>query len=205
MVSLDFLLGVAAGLGLSGVTFLVIRWYQRRQLRQLQSAPSLAPAVWPASAPPNVAPASPASSDAPPPVSAAPEDGWTVNDLAAATPHRTEPRSERAVPDGAVQLSHRVVIHLYRQGRFRPDEVPTRSISQSGMIEALQVRQGALAGVLLRLEAAGIVSSETSHIRGGSRRVKVYRLTERGTELAKGLRSDPTMRRTDPGGHDSSR
>jgi DNA-binding PadR family transcriptional regulator len=57
------------------------------------------------------------------------------------------------------------------------------------MIETLQARQGAVAGVLRRLEAAGVVSAETAHVLGGSRRVKVYRLTDRGRQIAREIRS----------------
>lgn len=195
MVSLDFLLGVAAGLGLSGVTLLVIRWYQRRHLRRLQTAP-VSPAVDPLPSPTARGSAPTPSPGEPRPV--------PPSERVPEGPAPDSARTEHVVVDGVgdhsavaeetVQLSHRVLLHLYGQGVIRPDEVPPRALSQSGMSEALEVRQGALAGVLLRLEAAGVVASETTHVRGGQRRVKVYRLTDRGTQLAKELRGRTARR-----------
>jgi DNA-binding PadR family transcriptional regulator len=102
---------------------------------------------------------------------------------------RTSVRINVAEP--TLQLSHRVVLHIFAHGTLHPGEVAPRSLCQSGMQEALDARQGALAGVLQRLEAAGIVECETGHVREVERRVKFYRLTPRGESLARQLRSRP--------------
>ncbi|MCI4336120.1 MAG: helix-turn-helix transcriptional regulator [Thermoplasmata archaeon] len=200
MVSLEFLLGVAAGLGLSGVTLLGFWWYQRRLRARLRTSDPV-PLVMASPPPPNVSADGtelkvPATEVARP---ASPNESEPIeNTPPAREPQRASLRDPPPVAEATVQLSHRVLLHLYRQGFIRPDEVPPRSLSQSGMIEALQIRQGALAGVLLRLEAAGVVASETTHVRGGTRRVKVYRLTDRGTQLAKELRGSSARRTQTP-------
>ncbi|MCI4361197.1 MAG: PadR family transcriptional regulator, partial [Thermoplasmata archaeon] len=53
----------------------------------------------------------------------------------------------------------------------------------------LQVNQGALAGVLRRLVAAGVLDERREHVRGADRRLKVYRLTPSGEQLFQDLRS----------------
>jgi len=213
VTSLEFALGIAVGLGVSAAVFLLV-WVllhlQRRRLatppaagpsggepipngvsRDLPGAPHPEPGSVPP--PPNVErfPATPNS----PPEAADP------NGLSTAPvdpPESSEPGSSLASeddPEPAVQVSHRVLLHLYRQGRLSGDEVAPRARSQAGMIESLRVRQGTLAGVLQRLEAAGVVSAETAHVRGGPRRVKVYRLTDRGLQLARELQAARSPRK----------
>jgi len=48
--------------------------------------------------------------------------------------------------------------------------------------------QNSVSRLLLRLEAAGVVSGEVQHVRGRPRRVKVYSLTDRGEGLAREYR-----------------
>ncbi len=91
----------------------------------------------------------------------------------------------------ALRLSQRIVLHLARQGVLGPDEVAPLGFSQPGMSVALGVRQNALTNVLRRLVAAGVLSEDVRHVRGQPRRLKVYRLTPRGEELARDLRRHP--------------
>jgi DNA-binding PadR family transcriptional regulator len=56
------------------------------------------------------------------------------------------------------------------------------------MVEALGIPQAGLAAVLRRLEAAGVLTTERGHVEGRDRRLKVYRLSSRGLEVAKELR-----------------
>jgi DNA-binding MarR family transcriptional regulator len=93
------------------------------------------------------------------------------------------------VSSEALRLSQRIVLHLRSLGRLDASEVAPVGFSQHGMSEALHVRQNALANVLGRLLAAGVVSEELRHVQGQSRRLKVYRLTPRGEALATELRS----------------
>jgi len=57
------------------------------------------------------------------------------------------------------------------------------------MIEELEMRQGALTGVLRRLVSAQVLEESREHVRGVDRRVKVYRLTPTGERLVRQLRS----------------
>ncbi|MCI4366650.1 MAG: hypothetical protein L3K08_02740 [Thermoplasmata archaeon] len=61
-------------------------------------------------------------------------------------------------------------------------------LCQAGIGEALGVTQGGLAAVLRRLEAAGIFTVERGHVRGRDRRLKIYRLSSYGLEVARELR-----------------
>jgi DNA-binding MarR family transcriptional regulator len=92
------------------------------------------------------------------------------------------------VPSTVLKLSQRIVVHLYRLGSSGPAELPTAGATQQGMTEALGARQSSLTKVLLRLVAAGVIEESRSHVRGGSRRLKVYRLTPLGESLARDLR-----------------
>jgi PKD repeat protein/DNA-binding MarR family transcriptional regulator len=99
------------------------------------------------------------------------------------------PASPGGVTPEALRLSERIVLHLRSLGRLEPSEVAPVGFSQHGMSEALHVRQNALANVLRRLLAAGVLSEELRHVQGQPRRLKVYRLTPRGEALATELRS----------------
>jgi DNA-binding MarR family transcriptional regulator len=85
-------------------------------------------------------------------------------------------------------LAIRVLLHLYGLGRLDPDELATPPWTQAGVAEHLGIRQNAASRVLRRLEAGGVVESRTRHVRGQSRRVKVYTLTSSGERLARDLR-----------------
>ncbi len=85
-------------------------------------------------------------------------------------------------------LAYRILLHIARQGRYGPDEVPPRALSQAGIVEALGVTQGAIVGALQEFVAAEILSVERDHVRGTDRRVKVYRLTLEGERLVHELR-----------------
>jgi DNA-binding PadR family transcriptional regulator len=56
------------------------------------------------------------------------------------------------------------------------------------MSEVLGVGRGALSNALKRLCDGGVMEVETSHVRGSSRRVKVYRLTSEGERVVQELR-----------------
>ena len=82
----------------------------------------------------------------------------------------------------------RVIMHLASLGRLGSDEVALVGHSQRGMTEALGIRQGTLAKVLSRLERAGVLEVDRRHVRGGPRRLKVYRLTALGESVAREIR-----------------
>ncbi|HEY6237565.1 MAG TPA: hypothetical protein VIZ68_00060 [Thermoplasmata archaeon] len=96
-----------------------------------------------------------------------------------------------ASPDPDLRLSQRVVLHVARQGVVGPHEVAPRALSQGGMVEALAVPQGVLTGVLRRLVGAEVLSERREHAAGVDRRVKVYRLTPLGEQVARDLRRRP--------------
>jgi DNA-binding MarR family transcriptional regulator len=91
-------------------------------------------------------------------------------------------------PADDLGTSYRVLLHIARQGRYGPDEVPPKAFSQAGMVEALGLTQGALVGILQRFVAAGILSVERSHVRGIDRRVKIYQLTPQGESVVREIR-----------------
>jgi DNA-binding MarR family transcriptional regulator len=117
--------------------------------------------------------------------------GTSTEEPGAATiPPEPEPAApERpVVSPTALRLSQRIVVHLSQLGTLGSTEVAPPGFSQAGMSESLNVRQNALTNVLRRLVAAGVLTEEVRHVRGASRRLKVYRLTPRGEALARELR-----------------
>jgi DNA-binding MarR family transcriptional regulator len=98
------------------------------------------------------------------------------------------PKRRKGPVPPSLRIPYRILLHVARQGRVGPNEVPPDSLSQAGMVEALGVRQGAVAAALQRLVAAELLAVERSHVQGGERRLKVYRLTPRGEELVRDLR-----------------
>ncbi len=102
--------------------------------------------------------------------------------------------SDRTAPKPPERLSiaYRILLHIARQGRYGPNEVPPRALCQAGMVEALGVTQGALVGFLQELVAAGVLSVHRDHVRGIDRRVKVYELTPEGDVLVLEIRRRQT-------------
>jgi DNA-binding MarR family transcriptional regulator len=87
-----------------------------------------------------------------------------------------------------VRLSLRIVIHLAQVGPLASDEVAKAGSAQAGIAESLATTQGAVSKILARLVAAGVIRRERRHVRGQSRRVRVYFLTQRGEALAAEIR-----------------
>lgn len=100
----------------------------------------------------------------------------------------SEPEPPEPTTRSPEALATRVLLHLYSLGRLHRDELASSSWTQAGVAEQLDIRQNAASRVLRRLEAGGVVESSTRHVRGQSRRVKVYTLTSSGERLAFDLR-----------------
>lgn len=120
---------------------------------------------------------------------------------------RKEPAREG--PYGNLRTSYRILLHVARQGRTQPGDIPPIGLTQTGMIAALGVNQGTLAGPLQRLVLSGALTTERGHARGVDRRVKIYRLTPLGERLVeelrkneRGRRNAPTPRKHGPGSSD---
>ncbi len=160
-----------------GVLAGVLVWAIRRTLRPLTSEARMPPPVedmstWlegnAASGPPMPSPTIPISSGT-----------ATVSS-----------RESRRVPtNDSPIVSQRVILHLANQGRLGSDEVAPATFTQGGMAAALMIPQNSLTNALRRLVAGGVLTEDTRHVRGRDRRLKVYRLTARGEELAQELRS----------------
>jgi DNA-binding transcriptional ArsR family regulator len=107
----------------------------------------------------------------------------------------------RDIPPGLVtpqRLTYQLIRHLSSLPRLWPGDLPTREWTQAGMAAALGVGQSAVSRILRRLTAANVVRMETSHVRESNRRMRVYRLTERGERLGRAIREPPpTPPRTD--------
>jgi DNA-binding MarR family transcriptional regulator len=202
-IPLEFVYGLAAGLALAVGLYLLLRWLARRSA----SAP-IPPggAVWvedpgrggsnsrgpdgspdPAQSPP---PPTTGNADAvapPAPVLHLPPTGPNAASVRAST---APPASGRSVPaTETLRLSQRVILHVYALGVVPPGETAPPGLCQAGIVDALGIPQAGLAAVLRRLEAAGVLTTERGHVRGHDRRLKVYRLSDRGLEIARELRT----------------
>ncbi len=82
----------------------------------------------------------------------------------------------------------RVIAHLGSLGRLGNDEIARVGFTQQGIGAALGLRQGTVAKVLQRLEAADVVEVDRRHVSGEPRRLKIYRLTALGESVARDLR-----------------
>jgi DNA-binding MarR family transcriptional regulator len=87
-----------------------------------------------------------------------------------------------------LRISARLLLHLERQPRTAPSEIPPDSMTQAGMARALGTSQAAVSNALNRLVDGGAVWVEKSHVRERFVRLKVYHLTSLGEELARELR-----------------
>ncbi len=92
------------------------------------------------------------------------------------------------VPAEALRLSFRLVLHIAAQGAVGAHEVAPPELTQAGMAKALGAKQNTIATLLKRLEVAQVLTSDVRHVKGAPRRMKVYRLTTRGEELARDIR-----------------
>lgn len=104
------------------------------------------------------------------------------------------PPSDRAIDPSVeptereLRISIRVLLHIARQGRFGPEELPSDALTQAGMAQALGASQGAISNCLGRLVHGGALTSERSHVAHRMFRVTVYTLTPSGEELVRRLR-----------------
>ena len=92
-----------------------------------------------------------------------------------------------AVSPDVIRLSERIVLVLAREGRLGEDTLARATRTQAGLSGALESNQSAVAKVLRRLVAAGLLTEERRHVQGRNQRLKVYALTRRGEQLAREL------------------
>jgi PKD repeat protein/DNA-binding MarR family transcriptional regulator len=123
-----------------------------------------------------------------PPGEPAPDDPAVRRPIAdaafGATPERsgaTRPRAFRL----NVRLHERVLLHLARVGVDGPAELPSLDRTQMGIAASAGIGRNQVSSILNRLMVAGVVSRELSHVQGQSKRLRVYRLTAAGEELAR--------------------
>ncbi|MCI4321555.1 MAG: hypothetical protein L3K18_02295 [Thermoplasmata archaeon] len=188
----DFAAGLLAGVGIAAGLYLLLWWMATRRRSvggRTVEARTLADNIAPvegATLPTEMA------ADAPVPTSVIPNSTPESESVPPQPDAPTPPRTGSApTPKGTLRLSQRVILHVYSQGRWPPGEVAPAGLCQAGMVEALGIPQAGLAAVLRRLEAAGILEGERAHVRGRDRRLKVYRLSTRGLDLAQELRRRP--------------
>jgi len=98
------------------------------------------------------------------------------------------PPSTLATP---TRITDALVRHLAGLPKLWPNDIPSKAWTQAGIADAIGAGQSAVSRVLRRLVAAGIVTVETRHVGGSDRRLRIYRLTERGERLGKALREIP--------------
>jgi DNA-binding MarR family transcriptional regulator len=191
---LDFVVGLGTGLVAAAVVFLLFRHWAKQAAEDREPMPKVAGPSPTARGteepldPPPGEPGTPREADelpAPGPAGAV----EALPDLVNAVPEPAGPVIGSGVPPERIRLSHRVILHVYAQGSVPPGSVAPIALCQRGIGEGLGVPQAGLAAVLRRLEAAGVLVGERAHVQGRDRRLKVYRLSPRGLELAKEIRS----------------
>ena len=172
--SWEFLEGLALGVAISGAVF-VATWFAIARMRRPRPSRVLpdAPARVPGTTPPR-------------------GDSLSTNSRGVGVPCPTdapasavaEPEALPPVPPATIRLSQRVLIHLLQHDGIGAEGKHGDGLTQRGISVRLDAAQGALSSVLRRLEDGGAVASERAHVHGRSKRVKIYRLTARGRELA---------------------
>ncbi|MCI4336801.1 MAG: MarR family winged helix-turn-helix transcriptional regulator [Thermoplasmata archaeon] len=209
MVNLEFVYGLAAGLAVAGALFWGLRWQSQRVAgsepppegamfsRFAESATPSAAGFGPLDGPVHLAALAGALATPGAALSARAVSSELFEADIPAQVGLTFPRPARdvaptrSVPKSTLRLSQRVILHIYSNGDLPPGAVAPPGLCQAGIVEALGIPQAGLAAVLRRLEAAGILVTERGHVRGHDRRLKIYRLSTRGLELARELRSRP--------------
>ncbi len=93
-----------------------------------------------------------------------------------------------------LQTSARILLYLDRLPRIPPGETAPDSLTQAGMAQALGTTQPAISNVLRRLVAGGALEVERAHVVGRVARVKVYRLSRLGEQLAGRIRASLVRR-----------
>jgi DNA-binding MarR family transcriptional regulator len=203
VIPVEFVSGLACGLAVAAAAYAAF-WFWTRRIRsserlpvgvlaghasggpvRAQAAPAAGSGEAPVAAEPRTpsAPGEPPSDPAPPVPSECSPDSTPIGIDGPMTPPRP------SAPGEAVRLSQRVILHVYAQGDLPPGAVAPPGLCQAGIGEALGISQGGLAAVLRRLEAAGLFTTERGHVQGRDRRLKIYRLSARGLEVAKDLRT----------------
>ncbi len=175
---------VVLALGAGGIAGSAVYLGTRRWRSGAVSAPPGAPVnslegpggLGPAPRPPEGALASPMAMPSPPPMPSA-------GPPALSTPSR---------------ITDALLLHLVGLPKLYPSDIPTRSWTQAGIAEEIGAGQSAVSRILRRLVAAGVVTVETRHVAGSPRRVRIYRLTDRGERLGRALRETPAPGRRFP-------
>lgn len=139
-------------------------------------------------------PGPPASSQEAPPAPGPPEPSEeTPPDPSPAPP------APAGLP-GAQRLTFQILRHLASLPRLGPSDLPTAAWTQAGIATAVDADQSAVSRILRRLAATGVLTVETTHVAGGARRLRVYRLTGKGERLGRALRESeaPTFENRPP-------
>lgn len=178
-------LGLAL-LGASTVAVLIAYAAVRRFRTERSPPPTPTPA-------PGGIPASPAPALATP--RPEPSDGSPGATVELRSPERTSPSAPApSTLTTPTRITDALVRHLAGLPRLGPNDLPTADWTQAGIASSIGAGQSAVSRVLQRLVAAGIVSVETRHVEGSVRRLRIYRLTERGERLGRALREAPADR-----------
>ncbi len=163
----------------------VVGWFARSRLgRRRDPERAVAPPSDLRPAPPAPGPAAGVAVASPPTAVAPAPASSTVLVPSRPTPALGPPTR---LSEGA-DTAGRVIVHLATLGRLRNDEIGRVGYTQQGIGDALRLRQGTVAKVLQRLEAADVVEVDRRHVSGEPRRLKVYRLTALGESVARDLR-----------------
>lgn len=187
----SFWWGVIAGAAVSAVVGTAVAWWLRTAARR-RPATAATPTPDDRSTPP-------ASDISPIPdvASLGPPRAQYVADLGPPPPP-TAVRLPGEPDDATLRISYRILLHLFRHRQSTPfSGVVPEALCQAGIVAALDVPQRRITGPLKRLADSELVSVELGHVEHHDRRVKVYRLTSRGEQLARQIRTQAVGRKPD--------
>jgi hypothetical protein len=85
------------------------------------------------------------------------------------------------------RLARRLLFRLSELPPLGPEDRPVDAFTQAGLVASLGATQGAIARILVRLDAAGVLLVDRQRVSGRVRSTKIYRLSSRGEMLVREL------------------
>ncbi len=190
----DLLLGIGIGLSMSAIAYLIGRFYVRAMRRGVRTEPERSPAPDGQRVAEHSEPVVPVANSLGETSRYTPGPAPLAKRLTEPDPRGgpepPEPGRNRVDVETELRTSQRILLHLALHGRSGSEGSFPEALCQKGIGRALGLGQGAVSGVLRRLEWGGAISSQTAHVQGHDRRLKVYLLTDRGVNIVRGLYRD---------------
>lgn len=102
--------------------------------------------------------------------------------------HHAEAAGDLSPSLRELQISARILLHIFKEPRVGQGEIPPPSLTQAGIAQALGTTQASVSNALNRLVDGGAVQVERSYVQHRWIRLKIYRLTYEGERLARQIR-----------------